>query len=262
MMVHMEGMNGRTPLGGRMLSLAGRRPLKRSEVLAHDLAQYIIDANLPAGAMLPRERDMVEQLGVGRTTLREALRILETRGVLTIRSGPGGGPVVRHPQPNDLTEALTLILQFQRATLTEVMDARIWLEPPAAALAATHITDGEVERLKLINEEIRATVVSEDHIIDANQRFHRVIAQASGNLVVQVFYETLMAVSDSGVSEIRHSRDFKHATVAGHDAIIAAFEARDPEGAAVAMREHVLEGKRWRVRENPEIMGRSLRWIQ
>jgi DNA-binding FadR family transcriptional regulator len=262
MMVNMNNGDGRAPLGGRMVSLANRRTLKRSEVLAHDLAHYIVDSNLPAGAMLPREREMVEQLGVGRTTLREALRILETRGVLTIRSGPGGGPVVRHPQPSDLTEALTLILQFQRATLTEVMDARIWLEPMCASMAASHVTSGEIQRLKAINDEIRETVVSEDRIIDANQRFHRLIAGTTGNLVVQVFCETLRAVSDSGITEIRHSREFKKATVAGHDAIIAALEGHDPEAAEAAMREHVLEGKRRRVKENPDLMTRSLRWIQ
>jgi DNA-binding FadR family transcriptional regulator len=258
----MEGPEDRAALGGRILSLASRRPLKRSEVIAHDLAQYIVDANLPAGAMLPREREMIEQLGVGRTTLREALRILETRGVLTIRSGPGGGPVVRHPAPGDLTEALTLILQFQRATLTEVMDARIWLEPMAARMAASHITKAEIKRLREINAEIRANIDSDERIMDANQRFHRLIAVATGNLVVQVFTETLLAVADSGITDIDHSKAFKKVTVEGHERVIDALEAKDPEAAEHAMREHVLEGKRRRVKENRDLMSRSLRWIQ
>src|ERR1700761_3404539 len=130
-------------LDPKVMSLPNKRPMKRSEVIARDLAEYIVDARLPAGARLPREKEMVEQLGVGRTTLREALRILETRGVLTIRSGPGGGPIVRHPEPSDLTGALTLILQFQRATMVEVLDARIWLEPIGARMAASHITKAE-----------------------------------------------------------------------------------------------------------------------
>src|ERR1700755_619918 len=100
----MEDAEERPAAGSRMLSLANRRPLKRSEGIAHDIAEYIVDSNLPPGSMLPREKDMIETLGVGRTTLSEPLRILETRGVLTIRSGPGGGPIVRHPQPSDLTE--------------------------------------------------------------------------------------------------------------------------------------------------------------
>src|ERR1700712_5464882 len=125
------------------LGIARRRTLKRSEVIAHDLARYIVEANLPAGSMLPHEKEMIEQLGVGRTTLRGALRILETRGVLTIRSGPGGGPVVRHPEPSDLTEALTLILQFQRATLMEVMVAREWLPPATARVGGAKTTHAQ-----------------------------------------------------------------------------------------------------------------------
>src|SRR3954463_16835351 len=76
-----------------------RRSPKACEVIARDLANYIVDNNLPEGAKLPVEKDMLETLGVGRTTLREALRLLETRGVLVIRAGPKGGPVVRHPVP-------------------------------------------------------------------------------------------------------------------------------------------------------------------
>jgi len=259
----MADTEDRLALGSRVLALANKRPLKRSEVIAHDLAQYIVDSNLPAGAMLPREREMIDQLGVGRTTLREALRILETRGVLTIRSGPGGGPVVRHPEPSDLTEALTLILQFQRATMTEVLDARIWLEPIAARMAASHITKAEINRLRDINAEMRASIdLEEARIMDANERFHRLIAGATGNLVVQVFTETLLTVADSGVTEIEHSKAFKKVAVEGHDRIIAALEAKDPDATEQAMRDHVTEGKRRRIKENKDLMARPLRWVQ
>ncbi len=244
------------------LVLDNQRHRKRSEIIAHDLAQYMVDADLPSGSMLPRERDMIEQLGVGRTTLREALRLLETRGALTIRSGPGGGPVVRHPQPNDLTESLTLILQFQRATMAEVLDARIYLEPIAARMAASHITESEVKRLREINDEIVENFESDVRINDANQRFHQVIAGATGNLVVQVFAETLLTVADSGVVELSHSKAFRRSVVSGHEAIIKALEAGDPDAAEQAMRAHVTAGKRGRTKENAELMDRPLRWVQ
>jgi DNA-binding FadR family transcriptional regulator len=247
----------------RVLHLSNRRLLKRSEVIARDLAEHIVDSRLPAGTMLPREREMIEQLGVGRTTLREALRILETRGVLTIRSGPGGGPVVRRPDPSDLTESLTLILQFQRATMVEVLDARAWLEPTVARMAANHITKSEIRRLHEYNEEMAAAIDADDEsIMDANQRFHRVIAASTGNLVVQIFTETLLTVADSGVSELKHSREFKRVSVEGHEEVIRALEAGDPDPAEAAMREHVLEGKKRRVKENRDLMSRPLRWIQ
>jgi DNA-binding FadR family transcriptional regulator len=246
-----------------MLMLSTRRPLKRSEMIARDLVDYIIDAQLPAGAMLPREKDMVEQLGVGRTTLREALRILETRGVLVIRSGPGGGPVVRHPGPSDFTEALTMILQFQRATMQEVHDARLWIEPIAAEMAASRITKAEIKRLEEINREMSNDAdASDDYIADANQRFHRVIAGATGNAVIQVFVETMLTVADTGIADINHSAEFKHQSMEGHDSIIAALAAKDPAAAREAMREHIAYGKFGRTASNRDLMQRPLRWVQ
>ncbi|CAB4940903.1 unannotated protein [freshwater metagenome] len=252
------------PVLGTPLGVSRRRPPKRSELIARDLVDYIVDARLPAGAMLPRERDMIEQLQVGRTTLREALRILETRGIITIRSGPGGGPVVRHPEPGDLTESLTLILQFQRATLQEVHDARIWLEPMAARMAASHITSAEIRRLRELNEVMQGAVdaPTEDVLIDANTRFHQVIAGATGNVVMQVFTETLLTVADTGVQDLKLNREFRRTSIRGHAEIIEALEAADPDRAEDAMRRHVEEGKRRRTRANKELMARALRWVQ
>ncbi len=206
---------------------------------------------------------MIEQLGVGRTTLREALRILETRSVVTIRSGPGGGPVVRTPDPTDLTESLTLILQFQRATLAEVLDARAWLEPTVARLAARQITETEVRRLGEINAELEAAIdADEENIMDANRRFHHAIAGATGNIVVEAFTETLLTVADRGVADLRHSREFKRITVEGHENILTALAAGDPDAAEAAMRAHLLEGKQRRIKENRDLMDRPLRWVE
>jgi GntR family transcriptional regulator, transcriptional repressor for pyruvate dehydrogenase complex len=244
------------------MPLLTRRPLKRSEMIAQDLVAYIVDSRLPPGARLPHEKEMIEQIGVGRTSLREALRILETRGVVTIKSGPGGGPVVRHPQPTDLTESFKLILQFQRGTMAEVLDARAWLEPLAARLAATNITRNEIARLHEINAEIEADVDTEEKIMDANQRFHSVIAGSTANLVVQVYTETLMAIADEGIGDLNHSRDFRRGIIKGHQKIIEALEAKDPDAAETAMREHIVEAKERRLDENRALMNRSLRWVE
>jgi DNA-binding FadR family transcriptional regulator len=243
------------------MPLSTRRPLKRSEMIAQDLVAYIVDSRLPPGARLPHEKEMIEQIGVGRTSLREALRILETRGVLTIKSGPGGGPVVRHPQPTDLTESFKLILQFQRGTMAEVLDARVWLEPIAARMAAENITRHEIARLSEINAEIEADADTEEKIVDANRRFHSVIAGSTANIVVQMYTETLLAIADEQVGELHHSRDFRRAVIKGHQEIIHALEAKDPDAAEAAMRLHIVEAKEWRINENQALVTRSLRWV-
>jgi DNA-binding FadR family transcriptional regulator len=244
------------------MPLSTRRPMKRSEMIAQDLVAYIVESRLPPGARLPHEKEMIEQLGVGRTSLREALRILETRGVVTMKSGPGGGPVVRHPQPTDLTESFKLILQFQRGTLAEVLDARAWLEPITARMAAENITRNEIARLQEINAEIEADVETEEKIIDANRRFHSMIASSTANLVIQVYTETLLAIADEGISDIHHSRDFRRNIVRGHRNVIEALEAKDPDRAEAAMRQHIIEGKEGRLSENQALMTRGLRWVE
>jgi GntR family transcriptional regulator, transcriptional repressor for pyruvate dehydrogenase complex len=249
-------------LDHRVLHLANRRLPKRSELIAQDLVEYIIDSKLPAGTRLPGEKQMIEQLGVGRTTLREALRILETRGVVTIRSGPGGGPVVRTPDPTDLTDSLTLILQFQRATLVEVLDARAWLEPTVARMAARQITKVTIRRLREINGEMEDAIDgNEQSLMAANERFHRLIAASAGDRVIQALTETLLTVADTGASELKHSREFKRVSVAGHEMVVVALEKRDGDAAEAAMRAHVLEGKTRRVEENRSLMNRPLRWV-
>jgi DNA-binding FadR family transcriptional regulator len=181
--------------------------------------------------------------------------------VLTIKSGPGGGPVVRHPQPTDLTESFKLILQFQRGTMAEVLDARVWLEPIAARMAAENITRHEIARLSEINAEIEADADTEEKIVDANRRFHSVIAGSTANIVVQMYTETLLAIADEQVGELHHSRDFRRAVIKGHQEIIHALEAKDPDAAEAAMRLHIVEAKEWRINENQALVTRSLRWV-
>jgi DNA-binding GntR family transcriptional regulator len=79
---------------------------------------------------------------------------------------------------------------------------------------------------------------------------------------VQIFTETLLTVADSGVDELQHSKSFRKTAVQGHDEIIAAFEAKDPDRVEQAMRAHVSAGKKGRISENRDLMSRSLRWVQ
>src|SRR5262245_10166373 len=103
---------------------APRRAPKTSVLLAVDLVNHIVAEDYPEGTILAHEKEMADQLGVGRATVREALRLLESRGVVRIRSGPNGGPVVRRPRPADYAGALELALQFEHATVADVVRAR------------------------------------------------------------------------------------------------------------------------------------------
>ena len=113
------------------------RPVwKTSEVVAFAMVRDIVKDGLQSGDRMPLEAEMVEQYGVSRESLREALRLLEAQGIVTIRRGPGGGPVVGRASSMNLARTMTLYFQLAGATYEELLEAWRMLEPLAAELAA------------------------------------------------------------------------------------------------------------------------------
>jgi GntR family transcriptional regulator, transcriptional repressor for pyruvate dehydrogenase complex len=237
-----------------------RRSPKVSERVARDLAAYIVDSKLPPATRLPPEKEMAEQLGVGRTTLREALRLLESRGIVSIRPGPQGGPVVRHPDPSHLASAITLMLQFEGAQLDEVVKARTLIESTSARLAAKHITAAQLKELKSINANMALLVADNDAAFEMNRQFHLVLAKASGNVVLTFMVTALLAIYDQALQGLFFDKAPREAMVAHHERIIKALESGDPDATEAAVRAHVEDGWRSRKRKYPGIRTRKVRW--
>jgi DNA-binding FadR family transcriptional regulator len=112
---------------------------KLSQSLARTIARDIAEQGLAPGARLPTEQVMATEYGVGRTTVREALRLLEGQGMVEIRPGLRGGPVVGEPTGEDFGRTMTLFLQTKGALIGDVLDARVGLEGLLAASAAANI---------------------------------------------------------------------------------------------------------------------------
>jgi DNA-binding FadR family transcriptional regulator len=234
-----------------------RRTPKQSEMIARDLASYIVNSNLPAGTPLPPEREMVQSMGVGRTTLREALRLLETRGVLTIRSGPRG-----RPDPRDLSEGLSLILQFEKADLTVMMDARSALEPAAARLAATRISPEMLEDLRETNRLIAENADDVETFFELNREFHRLIAEAGGNIVVRIFVESIMSIADGKSAGIVYKKPQIDAIVEAHERVIEALADGDAQAAEAAMNAHLEDSHAFWNRKYRDLLGTPVSWKQ
>ena len=96
------------------------RPLKTSETVARDIVHSVVAGGLGQGDSLPSEARMLEQYGVSRESLREGLRLLEAQGLITLRRGPGGGPVVGAVDPANLGRASTLYYHLVGATYGEL----------------------------------------------------------------------------------------------------------------------------------------------
>jgi len=239
----------------------GPRTMKTSERIARELVDFIIEQDLAEGSMLPVEKVLGDSLGVGRTTLREALRLLETRGVLTIKPGPRGGPVVRHPRPEDLREALTLNLQFSDTSHRQVLEARQAMESMLARLAAIRITDEALERLKDTVQMMRDNLDDHRIFLRENHRFHGSIAEAGANVVLRVFSETLMSINDGAIVGADYDAARRSDVADAHEAVILALASRNPEAADVAMRTHIVDTVAYWARTQPTQLERPVRWL-
>jgi GntR family transcriptional regulator, transcriptional repressor for pyruvate dehydrogenase complex len=251
--------SGKGVAGWRSDNSLARSP-KISELVARELAKRIIDGHLVEGTQLPNERELIEIFGVGRTTLREALRLLETRGVITIRTGPRGGPIVRRPRAQDLSDALTLILQFEGAALSDVLEARAATEPAIARLAAQQITDSQLEELEASIERMAASTEQMDAFLAENAHFHGLIGEAAGSVALRVFLRSLESIVRTMLVNVDYATRQRKIFVAGHRGIVDALRARDPVAAERAMREHLTESGRFWTRNYSHLTDVSVHW--
>ncbi|MDI2129385.1 FadR/GntR family transcriptional regulator [Yinghuangia seranimata] len=233
---------------------------KSSQRLAHVLAQPILSGEVREGDRLPNEQEMMALYGAGRPTVREALRLLETRGLIVLKTGPGGGPIVRRPPKDSLSEGLSLVLQVEGASFADVTDARIALEPMIARRAAERITDEQLAQLDDSVRRLRDHPGDHAVFVAENQRFHTLIAEAAQSVVLDVFVRTLQTIADGVRVGVQYSARKQAAIATAHAAIVDALRDRDPERAERAMRDHLAEAERYWRHRYPELMTRPVQW--
>ena len=199
--------------------------------VAEQIAGLIDDGSFPPGTRLPGERELAERLGVSRVTIREAEIALQAIGRLEIKTGSGVYVSEEHPEEK---------AALPGASAFEVTEARLLVEAETAALAAHNITDEAVEKLGALIEQMRTG--DEDAANEADEQFHRTIAEASNNAAMVHTVQTLWRMREE-IPEVKstyeavcvHDADSR---TAEHEAIFFALRDRDPAGARAAMREH------------------------
>jgi DNA-binding FadR family transcriptional regulator len=201
---------------------------------------------------------MVERYGVARGSLREALRFLELQGVLSLKSGPGGGPVVGAPSAQHLAGTLALLLQFGGAPFRSIIETRLSIEPGIAALAAARASDPDLAALRRCLDSMNEHVADGETFQEENRGFHDLVAFASGNLVFRVLLPALHWISDG--SGIAYTDAERHRILRALRPILAAIEARDPEAASQSMRRFFEASLAYLDRTYPEIMAKPISW--
>jgi len=225
----------------------GVKPGKAADQLVRQLVDHIIDKGLAEGTRLPPEREMVAETGRGRSTVREALMLLETKGVVNIRQGTSGGPVVRRPRASDLGEPLTLVLMFDGASMLDVMQARGEIESQITSMAAARINGKQLRQLDASIERQKANIENRELFLNESRVFHAIINEAGLNVVTRILLEALQNTAHMTMMAIEYSLSHRQKVINEHIALVEALRARDAEGARKIARAHVNSGlKYWK----------------
>jgi DNA-binding FadR family transcriptional regulator len=220
--------------------LGMERAEKVPEIVARRILREVVQKEMRRGDRLPSEAVMLAQFGVGRASLREALRILEIHGLVRIKPGPGGGPVVTEATAADYGASTTLYLHRMGATFRELVEARRVIEPVMARFAAERLTPEVAARLKdAVAAGWDALEGRPEDWSDASEAFHSTVASASGNRVLDLYAGALVAIERNRLSPLFTDLEDRRRTLRIHDRIADAVLNRDADRAEELTRKHM-----------------------
>jgi GntR family transcriptional regulator, transcriptional repressor for pyruvate dehydrogenase complex len=247
-------------VNGRRSNRGGTRPPKTALLLAQRIVSEIVEQGLPPNSPLLSEREMLAKYGVARGTLREALRFLEMQDVISIKVGPGGGPVVSATTSRPVATTIALMAQLNRTPFRAVLDARLVLEPALARRAAERASE---EQLAAIAESVavmKGNIEDPGAFLDENHRFHGLIAEAAGSDILESFLGSLHWIIDATPLGADYTVPERKTVARAHQRIADALSARDGEAAAAQMLSHVENFHLYLKKRHPEILDAPVRW--
>lgn len=204
---------------------------KASAALANELRAQILEQGLNPGDPFPSEHELIDRHGLSRGTVREALRMLEADGFISIRRGPRGGIRVTHPDASLVSRSLATLLTVDRTPLSSLFEFRKLVEPAVAADAALSATEEQCERLLAFADP------ENDHA--GKSEFHALVVECASNDILRSIMSAVnkvndwhTAIDDVAVEDVRAAG---HA----HAKIAEAIASRDPDKAASIMLKHI-----------------------
>jgi GntR family transcriptional repressor for pyruvate dehydrogenase complex len=202
------------------------------------LKEAIFQGQYQPGERLPSENKLVEIFGISRTVVREAIRNLETSGMVRIKRGPMGGAFVLPMSHESVTPIVRDALRLAKAKVADIMEVRLDIEPVVATLAARRRTEKDIE---VLSQELEAVPEAPgDAYVAWNVRFHRLVARASHNPMYEILVNILLDFTEELVLKIKPPELVVHDTVS-HPAVFEKIKKGDAEGAGRLYRKHLLD---------------------
>src|SRR5499433_1665707 len=218
------------------------RAIKKTRIheeVVSQIHELIREGRFKAGDQLPSERELAETFRVSRTSVREALRALETQGLIISRTGMGN--FVADLPVETLVAPLAKLLIEEKSALADIFELRKLIEPHIAALAAERATKSDIERLKKFLDDQRDQVQQGETGVDADTQFHFAIGKATQNHALEKLVSGLMEVLSHSREESLQTAGRRQASIDSHLAIVAAIENHDEAKARKTMRYHIAQ---------------------
>lgn len=240
-----------------------RRP-PRKDKLANNVAQSLLGdirrLGLSAGDQLPKEADMLVEYRVGRGTMREALRVLETCGLIALKPGPRGGPVVQSVRPEDFGRVASLFFQFAEVTYREVVEARLILEPMAARLAAERQKGSPAARELLSLARSGVDAPDDGAYLHITGDFHGSVIALSGNSLITLVSQSLAEIYRDRVQGVLFPKTRQKDVHSVHTDVAEAILAGDGARAEALMRDHMDQYAHYVAKKHPALLDEIIIW--
>jgi DNA-binding FadR family transcriptional regulator len=243
-------------VGHVSLAAGRRRTVKTSERVALDIVHDIVAQGLRTGARLPLEGAMVEQYGVSRASLREALRLLEVQGLIRLKPGPGGGPVVGTVEPSHLARTASLYFHLGAATYGELLATQVALEPICAQLAAQHPDRREVMAAFTGLRPAR----DEPHYRALTVDFHAAVYLLAANPVLTLLTQAVTHIVTHHVVATMDPVELRESILEEHVALARAIAAGHADKAQRLMAEHFGAQHSYYREHGPERLAELIEW--
>ena len=239
-----------------------RRNRKTAEVVALDIVRDIVANNAKPGDKLPLEAAMLRQYGVSRSSLREAMRLLEVQGLVTIRPGPGGGTVVGNVNPANLGRTLSLHMHLSGATYDELLNTWVQTEMLLAETAARNCDRAKVRRIMAPFIGERDDDGRHVHFdIAEGQEFHSAVAELAENRVLAFLLMMPGTIVTNHITNSTDPAELASDIVHEHQQIAAAIVEGDAEKAKSLTYEHIHRLAEYFRAYWPRKVGEKIEWL-
>jgi GntR family transcriptional regulator, transcriptional repressor for pyruvate dehydrogenase complex len=215
---------------------------RASSAIADQIRTAIVTGRLQEGARLSPERELAEQFGVSRVTVRDALRSLEAMGLIEVRVGARGGAFVTAPTGSKVAQAMSDMMMMAVVSPEDVVEARLVVELGTVTLACARANDEDLELLHDLGERGRSALEAGTYTREISWEFHSLLARAAHNGAVGGLTQSFRSTLSMHPVRAREGAKAHAATVEEHARILAALEARDADTARTEMAHHLLRG--------------------